>query len=427
MSLDLDKLAAAKLWLVSPPPASAAASGLAPSPDTPRDLPYLAHALYALIPIASFRVPRATCDERWRLSVNPDWLDAATVPEVGRELAHLIWHLLGDHAARARDQSVDTSTADSWHRASDAAIEHALRLDRVAPDGLATAADLHAPERLSAEEYFAWLSRLPAGGGGEQGDDGMLGPDDGCGSGADGIPRSHELPADADLGEVSTADAREIRRVVAIDYQERAKGLRGTAPGEALRWIRDVLEPVVPWESLLAIAARRAIGTAAGRGEYTYSRPSRRAGALPGFVLPGHRRPVPRVSVVVDTSASVDDALLARALGELDGAIAALGVVGSHLTVYSVDAAVHTAQKITRARDARLVGAGGTDLRLGLTAIEQERPRPDVVIVFTDGDTPWPPAPPPGARVVVAILGRRREVLPPTPAWAVRVECLVDD
>jgi predicted metal-dependent peptidase len=418
--LDLDKLAAAKLWLVSPSP-----TGGAPAVEGPRDLPYLAHALYALIPIASDKVPRATCDERWRVSINPDWLDTATVPQVGRELAHLVWHLLGDHAARARDQRVDTSTADAWHRAADAAIEHALRLDRVAPDHLTTAADLFARERLSAEEYFAIITRMPAGGT-EDGGGGLLGPEHGCGSGADGIPRSHELPADADVGEVSTADAREVRRRVAIDYRERA-GTRGDAPGEALRWIRDVLDPVVPWESLLAVATRRAIGTAAGRGEYSYARPSRRAGALPGFVLPGQRRPVPRVSVVIDTSASVDDGLLARALGEVDGAIAALGVAGSQLTVYSVDAAVHTAQRLTKARDAVLVGAGGTDLRLGLRAIEAQRPRPDVVIVFTDGDTPWPPAPPPGARVVVGILGRRRQVLPPTPPWAVRVECLLDD
>jgi predicted metal-dependent peptidase len=419
--LDLDKLAAAKLWLISPVPA-----GASPGPDGPRDLPYLAHALYALIPIASGQVPRATCDERWRVSINPDWLDTATVPEVGRELAHLVWHLLGDHAARARDQQVDTSTAEAWHRAADAAIEHALRLDRVAPEHLTTAADLFARERLSAEEYFAIVTGMPADGGGDGGGGALLGPEDGCGSGADGLPRSHELPADADLGEVSTADAREVRRLVAIEYRDRA-GARGDAPGEALRWIREVLDPVVPWESLLAVATRRAIGTAAGRGEYTYARPSRRAGALPGFVLPGQRRPVPRVSVVIDTSASVDDGLLSRALGELDGAIAALGVAGSHLTVYSVDAAVHTAQRLTKARDAVLVGAGGTDLRLGLRAIEAQRPRPDVVIVFTDGDTPWPPAPPPGARVVVGILGRRGQSLQPTPPWVVRVECLLDD
>ena len=43
--MDLDRLAAAKLWLVSAP--------VAPGLDGPRDLPYLAHALYALVPVPS--------------------------------------------------------------------------------------------------------------------------------------------------------------------------------------------------------------------------------------------------------------------------------------------------------------------------------------------------------------------------------------
>ncbi len=76
------------------------------------------------------------------------------------------------------------------------------------------------------------------------------------------------------------------------------------------------------------------------------------------------------------------------------------------------------------------------ELRWSLTKVElaqfaaealAERPRPDIVICFTDGDTPWPSAPPPGAVVIAAILGRRGFSLPPTPQWATRVECLVDD
>ena len=49
MSLDLDKLAAAKLWLISE-------STNPTVPDGPRDQPYLAHALYALV-----RWPRRRC------------------------------------------------------------------------------------------------------------------------------------------------------------------------------------------------------------------------------------------------------------------------------------------------------------------------------------------------------------------------------
>ena len=48
----------------------------------------------------------------------------------------------------------------------------------------------------------------------------------------------------------------------------------------------------------------------------------------------------------------------------------------------------------------------------------------DVLVVLTDGYTPWPPLPPAGSVVVTGLLGRDRDRLPPTPAWMVRVECV---
>ena len=412
--LSLQRLAAAKLWIISEPVASGAQ-------ETPRDLPYLAHALYALIPVASDEVARISVDEWWRIYINPGWLDTAGIPEIGAELVHMTWHLLADHTARARDQDVDRSRARAWGRAADATVSHTLAHDDLAPDGLTTAAELAAPAGLSAEEYYARLCGLPVT---EARAGDAVEPHEGCGSGADGIPRRHEHGPDADIGAVSAFDAGEIRRLVAIDYRDHARR-RGMLPGDALRWVRQTLEPRMPWRALLTGAVRRAIGWAAGRGDYTYSRPSRRTSGLPGVVLPGQRRPVPRLSIVVDTSASVDDELLARALAEIDGAIAALGVPGANVTVYSVDAAVHTVARIRKARDARLVGAGGTDLRQGLRAATDERPRPDVIVVLTDGDTPWPQDPPARSAVIVALLGRDRAALPRTPDWAARVECVV--
>ena len=415
--MDLTKLSAAKLWLISAPTSAAQPRRR----EDPRDLPYLATALYALVPIPSSEVPRMTVDEHWRLYVSPAWLTEATVPDIGRELAHLVWHLLADHATRARDLRVDAQTASHWKNASDATVTSTLSVDRLTPDGCPSAGELGLSPGLSTEENYAILSRLPPSGGGAGG---TLSPEDGCGSGADGIARAHELPPDAEAG-VDRHDAREIRRTVAIDYTEHA-GRRGDSPGDAWRWARQILEPTIAWEPLLAQAVRRAVGWAAGRGDYTYSRPSRRASSVRGIVLPGMRRPVPRVSMIIDTSASVDDGLLGRALGEVDGALAALGIAGGDVTVYSCDAAVHTVQAVRRARDARLGGGGGTDLRVGLAAVEGQRPRADVVVVFTDGETPWPPQPQPACAVIVALLGRRRDHLQPTPAWAVRVECLLD-
>ena len=136
------------------------------------------------------------------------------------------------------------------------------------------------------------------------------------------------------------------------------------------------------------------------------------------------RRPVPRVAVVVDTSGSVDDVLLGRALGEVDGALRALGVSDSHVAVYSCDAAVHQVQRVRRARDARLAGGGGTDMRVG----HQGRARAAAPArrhrgVHRRRDT-LAGDPPPGSAVIAALLGRDRSHLPPTPSWATRVECL---
>lgn len=417
MSLDLNKLAAAKLWLISAPGSTATG-------NTPRGLAYLAHAVYALIVVESTQVERASCDEHWRVYLNPSWFDTATVPEIGRELAHVTWHLLSDHAGRARSLRVDRSTATFWSQAADLAVAHTLEADDTRPEGLPTASDSEFTPGLSAEEYYAMLSGLPVTAEGSDEDGTPV--DGGCGSGADGVPRTHELGEGSDVGAVTDLGGRTIRERVAIEYREHVTG-RGTDPGDALRWVREVLEPSTPWEQVLQAAVRRAVAWAAGRGDYTYSRPSRRASSLPQVVLPGQHRPAPRVSAIIDTSGSVDDRLLARALGELDAVIAGLGVAGAGVTTYSVDAAVHTSANVRDAKDAKLVGAGGTDLRIGLEAIAAERPRPDVVVVFTDGDTPWPHNPPPGTVVIIALLGRRGTALPPTPEWAVRVECRLED
>jgi predicted metal-dependent peptidase len=407
----LDRLAAAKLWLISERRPGAA--------DGPRDLPYLAVALYALVPVPCTGVPTMTVDEQWRVYVNPEWLATAEVPEIAAELAHLVWHLLHDHAGRARDLRVDATSAAAWHTAADAAVSQTLGEDRLVPAGMTGPEALRLPRGWSAEQYFAALSRLPAGGGGDDG----APAEPGCGSGCDGLPRGFELPPDLDsTGQVDRLGASEIRRRVAIQYREHVTG-RGLRPGNAWRWSEQILEPRIAWEPLLSRAVRRAVGWRNGDTEYTYRRRSRRAAAAPRVVLPGTHRPVPGVAMVIDTSGSVDDDLLGRALGEVDGALRGLGVSGTSVTVLACDAAVHAVTRVRRARDAALAGGGGTDLREGIGAAAALRPRPEIVVVFTDGYTPWPETPPPGSAVIAALLARDGQPLPPTPPWVARVEC----
>ncbi len=377
----LDKLAAAKLWLISD--AAQTAGGQAPgSPG----LAYLATALYALVPVTSSEVETASVDDHWRIYLDPGWLTQAPVREVAAELAHLTWHLLLEHAERARDQHVDSATAESWHTAADLTVHDTLGHALV--PALPSPHDHGLAPGRSAEEYFAQLSRLPPATGeptGAQGEDHHL---PGCGSGCDGLRRSHDLPPDLEAA-VEPEEARHIRRRVAIAYREHCTGI-GTIPGEAGRWAQQILEPSIAWEPLLAQAVRRAAGWAHGHAEYTYRRPSRRSGAVPGVVLPATRRPLPRVAMVVDTSGSVDDTLLGRAQGEVDGALRALGVSGEAVSVIACDSAAGQAQPVRRGRDVRLVGGGGTDMRVGIEAAARLRPRADLVVVLTDGYTPWP-------------------------------------
>jgi predicted metal-dependent peptidase len=82
--------------------------------------------------------------------------------------------------------------------------------------------------------------------------------------------------------------------------------------------------------------------------------------------------------------------------------------------VIACDAQAYQAQQVRDLRAIRLAGGGGTDMGAGLDAAAALRPRPDLVIVLTDGYTPWRSAPPPGMRVVVGLMDRGGK----TPDWA---------
>jgi predicted metal-dependent peptidase len=188
----------------------------------------------------------------------------------------------------------------------------------------------------------------------------------------------------------------------------------GSVPAGLLRWAAEILTPEVDWRKLLAAELRRAVADTAGAVDYSYRRPSRRAAAVSGVVLPALRRPVPEVAVVCDTSGSMTEDLLATVLAEVEGLLRAIGLA-RQLRVLACDAAVAPAQRVTSARQVELVGGGGTDMGTGIAAASALRPRPAVTVVLTDGYTPWPAQPPKGMRVVVGLLG---DNAPEAPGWA---------
>lgn len=131
---------------------------------------------------------------------------------------------------------------------------------------------------------------------------------------------------------------------------------------------------------------------------------------MPGVILPSLRRTPPRVSVIIDTSGSVSDAELGSALLEVTAISRAASGRRDLLTMLTCDAAARIAHPLCAAEGIPLVGGGGTDLRIGFATALRAQPRPDVVVVLTDGQTPWPEAKP-WCRTVVGLFRR-------APSWS---------
>ncbi|WP_167585007.1 DUF2201 family putative metallopeptidase [Kineococcus rubinsiae] len=243
---------------------------------------------------------------------------------------------------------------------------------------------------------------------------------DDCGSGAGGPRRAWEGDASGrdaagnDDGSVDAGRAELLRQQTARNVLDHVRS-RGSVPAGWERWASAVLTPVVDWRRELTSLTRRVSASVAGARDYSYARPSRRAASTPGVVLPAMRQPrPPRAAIVVDTSGSVTDEMLARVHAETAAVLRR--VHGSGVQVIACDAAAGRARLVRRVQDVVLTGGGGTDLRVGFTAAAALRPSVDLVLVATDGDTPWPERPPPenpGATYAVLLLDGEREGVPP--------------
>jgi predicted metal-dependent peptidase len=181
-------------------------------------------------------------------------------------------------------------------------------------------------------------------------------------------------------------------------------------PDALARIARDRLEPSLDWKKILAFNLRSAISNVAGRRDYTYSRPSRRQGAINAaglkFILPAMRQPQPPcVAIVLDTSGSISNDTLDIYLSEIRGIMTAVGI-SSGVWVLPCDSKVHEVAKI-RSFDltkVRIKGGGGTDMSVGIQEALRIRPRANIVITLTDGATPWPATKPVGSIIYLAVL-----------------------
>jgi len=363
-------------------------------------VPYFAAALFAVRPVAAEGLGTFAVDGQWRLYIDPQTLREWGPQLSGGVLAHEVSHLLRDHAGRAQALGAQRDHV-RWNYATDAAINDDLVAARIPlPEGAVTPEALGLSPNGIEEAYYAAISPQD--------------PEDegGCGSGAGDPSPSWELDGAAPAAPgLSPARAAITRKRVAQQVLDASSKGRGTVPAGLRRWADDALAPrPLPWKQVLSGIVRRAAALTSGRVTYTYSRPGRRH--LPGIVTPALRAPRVQVGVVVDTSGSMRPDDLGAALNEVSGIVKA---VGGGVQAITCDAEAGAAQLVRSPRDLDLTGGGGTDMRVGIAAAEALRERPDVIVVLTDGMTPWPDRPT-RARLIVVVIGGYSTAN--VPAWA---------
>jgi predicted metal-dependent peptidase len=114
-------------------------------------------------------------------------------------------------------------------------------------------------------------------------------------------------------------------------------------------------------------------------------------------------QPRPRPGFLIDTSSSMQDTQLARAVAELGGLTRQLGY-GAEVVVACCDVVVHDVRKVFNAAQLQLIGGGGTDVGVGLRWFsERKNPSVDLLVIVTDCHTPWPQEIPPFPVITIRV------------------------
>lgn len=200
------------------------------------------------------------------------------------------------------------------------------------------------------------------------------------------------------------AAARQLEvRGLIMQAAQAARMTQGNLPDAMARYLELILKPEQDWRTLLAEYL-----TALEKSDYDWMRPNRRNSVLDVF-LPGMNQlgALEHVAIVVDTSGSISAAELSRFIGETLSVVEVcfprcVSIIPCDAKVYPplvfdmIPTVTDVMEKL-KTRDA-FKGGGGTDMPVALDWIENSMfhhelsSPPAVVLVMTDGYTPFGPA-----------------------------------
>jgi len=337
-------------------------------------------------------VPLAATDGD-RIFFNPDFLEKMSIEDTMCVLCHEVGHDSLLHSIR-----LGLRNRETWNRAADHAINLMLIDQGFRCPASVSGGWLADPQYKgwSADRIYDHLRREQDGGGGGGGGDGKKkskgGGDGGKTSGKDWL-HGDVLPSKSagDPAEQAKAEQRSRQKVASAANMAR---MAGKLTGELARMVNECLGAKVDWtdvlrDKMLQVVKERDNWTRRNRRFAANYLPTRRSLKMGPMIF------------IPDTSGSMWGDDLEKICSEI--AHCAAQTQPESIRVLWTDTRVVGEQEFSADEfefaALKPVGGGGTDMRVALTHVEQYEPL--VVVLMTDGHTPWPNAPSPYPLIII--------------------------
>lgn len=285
---------------------------------------------------------------------NPDFIDSLdSIELVMFVLAHEVMHIAFKHGLRRNGRNMDL-----WNIACDHAINLLLK-----DNGFTIWDKCYCDSRykgMSAEQIYAKLV-----------EEGQALPQDGLGGDV------------LEPKNLDSAARAKIEREVSHRVAQAANMARmaGQLTGGLARLVEGMLNPIVPWQDYL-----RDYMTRITHDDESWSHRNRRFADI--YLPARYSQQMGEIVVIGDTSGSVTNEELAKVAAEVSSI--ADTIRPERIRILWADTKVAGEQVFEVGEPIVLdpQGGGGTDMRVALEHARQFEPQ--VVILITDGYTPWP-------------------------------------
>lgn len=287
---------------------------------------------------------------------NPDFMATLDVDETQGVMAHEVMHMALEHCLRLHGRN---------HRLWNVACDYAINL-------IVTNAGLKLPEGglldkkykgMSADAIYDQLRQEQQSGKGK--------------------PQDTMHGDVMEPGEMTAEEQAQVTRKVrqAVAQAANVARLAGKLSGDLERLVDQLLNPAVPWQALL-----RDYMTRVSKDDESWNRRNRRFSSV--FLPARHSERMGEIVIIGDTSGSITEEDLNKVAAEVNAI--AEQVRPELIRVVWADTRVAREETFEPGELIKLkpAGGGGTDMRVPLAHVEQYDAQ--VVILITDGYTPWP-------------------------------------